>query len=538
MSLVSQLLVRNTQVEEASAAAARDVYTRVVRQIYWLMVILAAAVAVAGVLNIAATRRAFEEVRTLSGQLRALSWRMLKLQEDLQTSMARELHDEFGQILTAITMLLGRVKRRAGAGMEEEPLVRDLDEVHGIAQQTLERIRTQSRLLHPVILDDFGVEQALAWYVDQFSRQHGLPATFSTSGVGIVPPDIAIHIYRIVQEALGNASRHARASHAWVRLTQAQGILTLEVEDDGRGLPQWRGEAPAGAGGVGRDRRHWHDQHARTHRTGRRRADARPRRRRRPADPLRHPAEACLEHAVRIVAPPIRTIVDPIPMSKAGQPPAHAIRVVLVDDHALVRQGFRRILEDEEDILVVGEAGDGAETLNVLRAQQPDVVVLDMSMPEMNGLQVTREILKQFPGTRILILSMYSDEQYVRNAIDAGAHGYILKGSNGPDMVRAVRAVAAGQQYVSPELSGALIRAWQAKNAQGDTDPYDRLTQREKQVLQLIAQGKSNKEIAVLLDLSVNTVAVHRANLMNTLQLHKAAELVLFAVKKGLVIPE
>lgn len=270
VSLVSQLLVRNTQVEEASAAAARDVYTRVVRQIYWLMAILAAAVAVAGVLNIAATRRAFEEVRTLSGQLRALSWRMLKLQEDVQTSMARELHDEFGQILTAITMLLGRVKRRAAKAAPAplvdappgstpgdapprdappDPLVADLDEVHGIAQQTLERIRTQSRLLHPVILDDFGVEQALAWYVDQFSRQHGLPATFTTSGVGIVPPDVAIHIYRIVQEALGNASRHARATAAWVRLTQAQGILTLEVEDDGRGLPQWRGEAPAGGTG-------------------------------------------------------------------------------------------------------------------------------------------------------------------------------------------------------------------------------------------------------------------------------------------------
>jgi signal transduction histidine kinase len=284
VTLVSQLLVRNTQVEEASAAAARDVYTRVVRQIYWLMAILAAAVAVAGVLNIAATRRAFEEVRTLSGQLRALSWRMLKLQEDMQTSMARELHDEFGQILTAITMLLGRVKRRAAmttasaaslalplpaasasdaasaapadaapvdAGLPADPLVRDLDEVHGIAQQTLERIRTQSRLLHPVILDDFGVEQALAWYVDQFSRQHGLPATFSTSGVGIVPPDAAIHIYRIVQEALGNASRHASASHAWVRLTQEQGVLTLDVEDDGRGLPQWRGEATGGAGASG-----------------------------------------------------------------------------------------------------------------------------------------------------------------------------------------------------------------------------------------------------------------------------------------------
>jgi two-component system response regulator NreC len=225
-------------------------------------------------------------------------------------------------------------------------------------------------------------------------------------------------------------------------------------------------------------------------------------------------------------------------MAKSAQPPAHTIRVVLADDHALVRQGFRRILEDEPDITVVGEAGNGPDTLAVVRSAQPDVVVLDMAMPETSGLQVTREILQQQPNTRILILSMYSDEQYVRNAIDAGAHGYILKGSHGTDMVRAVRAVAGGQQYVSPELSGVLIRAWQAKSAKAEVDPYDRLTQREKQVLQLIAQGKSNKEIAVLLDLSVNTVAVHRANLMNTLQLHKAAELVLYAVKKGLVIPE
>jgi DNA-binding NarL/FixJ family response regulator len=225
-------------------------------------------------------------------------------------------------------------------------------------------------------------------------------------------------------------------------------------------------------------------------------------------------------------------------MAKTTPPPAATIRIVLADYHALVRQGFRRILEDESDMQVVGEAGTGPETMTVVQETTPDVLVLDMAMPQMNGLQVTREILVQHPHLRILILSMYSDEQYVRNAIDAGAHGYILKGSHGSDMVRAVRAVAAGQQYVSPELSGALIRAWQTKGTKADGDPYDRLTQREKQVLQLIAQGKSNKEIAVLLELSVNTVAVHRANLMNTLQLHKAAELVLYAVKKGLVIPE
>jgi DNA-binding NarL/FixJ family response regulator len=214
------------------------------------------------------------------------------------------------------------------------------------------------------------------------------------------------------------------------------------------------------------------------------------------------------------------------------------IRIVLADDHALVRQGFRRILEDEADLAVVGEAGSGLEAIELVKTLQPDVIVMDMAMPEMNGLHAAREILKQRPATRILILSMYSDEQYVRNALDAGVHGYILKGALETDMVRAVRAVAAGQQYLSPELASVLIRALQSKSGAPDDDPYERLTQREKQVLQLIAHGKSNKEIAVLLDLSVNTVAVHRANLMNTLQIHKAAELVLYAVKRGLVIPE
>jgi two-component system, NarL family, response regulator NreC len=148
------------------------------------------------------------------------------------------------------------------------------------------------------------------------------------------------------------------------------------------------------------------------------------------------------------------------------------------------------------------------------------------------------ELVKQRPGTKVLILSMYSDEQYVRNALDAGAKGYILKNAIENDLVRAVKAVAGGEQYLSPDLSGVLIRAIKTGAFEKSVDPYDKLTQREKQVLQLIAHGKSNKEIAVMLDLSVNTVAVHRANLMSALGVHKTAELVLFAVKKGLVLPE
>jgi DNA-binding NarL/FixJ family response regulator len=218
--------------------------------------------------------------------------------------------------------------------------------------------------------------------------------------------------------------------------------------------------------------------------------------------------------------------------------PSASIRVVLVDDHALVRQGFRRILEDDPELTVVGEASNGTDAIALVKKTDPDVVVMDMAMPEMSGLHATMEIIKQRPGTKVLILSMYSDEQYVRNALDAGAKGYILKSAIENDLTRAVKAVAAGEQYLAPELSSVLIRAIQTGSFEKAADPYDRLTQREKQVLQLIAHGKSNKEIAVMLDLSVNTVAVHRANLMSALGVHKTAELVLFAVKKGLVLPE
>jgi DNA-binding NarL/FixJ family response regulator len=218
--------------------------------------------------------------------------------------------------------------------------------------------------------------------------------------------------------------------------------------------------------------------------------------------------------------------------------PSPSIRVVLVDDHALVRQGFRRILEDDPELQVVGEASNGLDAIGLVKKTDPDVVVMDMAMPEMSGLHATMELMKQRPGTKVLILSMYSDEQYVRNALDAGAKGYILKNAIENDLTRAVKAVASGEQYLAPELSSLLIRAMQTGGFEKTSDPYDRLTQREKQVLQLIAHGKSNKEIAVMLDLSVNTVAVHRANLMSSLGVHKTAELVLFAVKKGLVLPE
>ena len=211
------------------------------------------------------------------------------------------------------------------------------------------------------------------------------------------------------------------------------------------------------------------------------------------------------------------------------------IRVLLADDHALVRQGFRRILEDETDIEVVGEAGGGAEAIELDRTLDPDVVVLDMAMPEINGLHAAIEILRHQPKRPILILSMFSDEQYVRNALDAGVSGYILKNALETDLIRAVRALAGGGRFLSPELAAVASKGERGGDRAASEDPYTKLSAREIQVLRLVAMGRSNKEIAGLLGLSVNTVAVHRTNLMATLDVHKAAELVHIAVKKGLI---
>ncbi len=203
------------------------------------------------------------------------------------------------------------------------------------------------------------------------------------------------------------------------------------------------------------------------------------------------------------------------------------ITVLLADDHSLVRKGFRRLLEDEQGIQVVGEAGDGSEAIRLAQELKPQVIVMDMSMPGLNGIQACVEILKVLPKTAILMLSMYSEEAQVRNAIKAGAKGYVLKNAVDVDLASAIRDVAAGKRVVGPGLLSDI-------NIEDD-EKAEKLTPREKQILQLIAEGKSNKEIAALLELSPNTVAVHRANLMDALGIHRTAELVLYAVRKGLV---
>jgi DNA-binding NarL/FixJ family response regulator len=202
------------------------------------------------------------------------------------------------------------------------------------------------------------------------------------------------------------------------------------------------------------------------------------------------------------------------------------ITVLLVDDHALVRRGFRRMLEDDADISVVGEASEGSEAVRLALELRPRVIVMDCAMPELSGIEATREILAKYPEAAILMLSMHSEETLVRQALEAGARGYVLKNAMDLDLVSAVKSIAAGMTVLDPQVS----RPDALKGERGGG-----LTPRELEILQHIVAGKSNKEIAAGLNLSVNTVAVHRANIMDTLGIHKTAELVVYAIRNGLV---
>jgi DNA-binding NarL/FixJ family response regulator len=202
------------------------------------------------------------------------------------------------------------------------------------------------------------------------------------------------------------------------------------------------------------------------------------------------------------------------------------ITVLLVDDHSLVRRGFRRILEDDPDITVVAEAADGTEAIRLTQELHPRVIVMDCAMPGMNGLQATRKILQREPQALVLMLSMHPEDTLVRQALEAGARGYILKNALDLELGAAIRRVAAGETVLDSQLARPAVLKGERSSG---------LTQRELEILQMIVAGKSAKEIASALDLSVNTVSVHRANIMDALGIHKTAELVTYAIRNGLV---
>ena len=212
------------------------------------------------------------------------------------------------------------------------------------------------------------------------------------------------------------------------------------------------------------------------------------------------------------------------------------LRILLGDDHTIVRQGLRKILETQPDWSVVAEASDGREAIRQTLLLQPDVVILDIGMPLLNGIDATRQIMRRIPNSGVVILSMHSDEPYIIQALQAGARGYLLKDSADTDLIRGVTAVASGKSFFSPAAAKVMLDDYLRHLAtKGIVDRYEALSEREREVFQLVAEGRSNKDVADLLSISVGTVETHRAHILQKLDIHSTAELVLYAVRRGVI---
>lgn len=212
------------------------------------------------------------------------------------------------------------------------------------------------------------------------------------------------------------------------------------------------------------------------------------------------------------------------------------IRILLADDHTVVRKGLRLLVENEPGFTVIGDAANGREAVALAEAHRPDVIVMDVAMPILNGIEAARQITGKLPSTSVVFLSMHSDESYVLKALKAGARAYLLKDSAEHDLINAIKAVSEGKAFFSPAISKMLVedyvRQMQAHNVE---DTYELLTTREREVLQLLGEGRSNKEVASILELSLHTVETHRSNILQKLNLHTGAELILYAIRKGVV---
>lgn len=212
------------------------------------------------------------------------------------------------------------------------------------------------------------------------------------------------------------------------------------------------------------------------------------------------------------------------------------IRIALADDHTVIRSGLRVLLERHPEFRVIGEASDGREAVELVDREKPDIVVMDVAMPNLNGIEAARQITAKHPATAVVVLSMHSDESYVLRALKAGARGYLLKDSAESDLITSIRTVHAGKSFFSPAISRMLVEDYVRQMQQrGLEDTYELLTTREREILQLLAEGKSNKDVANLLNLSLYTVETHRGNILQKLNLHSVPELILYAVRKGVI---
>ena len=442
-------------------------------------------------------RRAMTEARARETEARLLTTRLAGAQEEERARIAAQLHDAIGHHLVTLqknTELI-RDSLPGGAGLVEA-LSTNLQLLH----DTHQLVRSLAMDLDSKVLADLGLVPAVRQHVDRLSTATRLPIELQITGRDRrLPADVERVAFRGAQQALTNVMRHSRATKISVHMHFSFRRLRLTVEDNGRGFNV---SAPHNGTELG-------------------------------LPDLRRQVEALRGNFLLESTPGKGTLValelparSVLPVNKQQK------RVLIVDDHETTRQGLRQLLDTHEDFVCVGEAGDGASALRQLDINQPNLVLMDVKLPGLSGIETTRQIVKRAPHTQVIIFTGHNDETYLEQALQAGAKGYVLKTDSNQQIVAAMQTFLLGEVYISPAMADAWVRL---QTRSTPSNPLDTLTDREMEVLQLVAIGQRNRAIAGKLGISYRTVEVHRRNIIAKLGLKKTAEMIQFAVRHGLV---
>ncbi len=457
------------------------------------------------------------QAQAMEDGLHDLSAQVLAAQDDDRKRISRELHEEIAQALAAVNLTVALLKKQAGAGSTFQ---RDVAAAEALLAHSMETVHSFARTLRPAALDHLGVQSALQDHAAEFSRQTGIPVEFSPHpALDRLDSRAGEVLFRIVQESLSQIFRET-ATAIKMTATGADDMLHLEITSQRR--------TPRGAG-----------------------------------KPAARPADRLVLLGLQERARSINGLfaIEPLPhggthvtiqiplQAPAGEPdrvrgagPAgflplmKKITVLLADDHTMIRQGLRTLLSNEPDIEVVAEADNGRQAVQLAQQLRPDVVVMDIAMPQLNGLEATRQIVGEDLAAKLLILSSYADSEYVHQLTAAGASGYLIKQTAASELINAVREVSRGNAFFSPSVLKRLLEYYRESCLKGrplQQQQNEQLTSREQEVLQLVAEGYVNKQIASALCISIKTVEKHRQQLMNNLDLHDLAGPTRYSISHG-----
>lgn len=451
---------------------------------------------------------------------RELTTRVLQAQEDERKRIARELHDETVQDLTSLLINLDVAERHLQEtnGDTANPLSR----VRAIARRALDETRALAHSLRPPILDDVGLVAALEALGEEHTQTYGMAVSVDAADEqSTVPlePYLETVLFRVAQEALTNACKHGHGREVRICLDVGEELATLTVVDNGQGFdPQQAGGSDC-RGGLGLD-----GMRERAALVGGN------------LDIASAPGKGTrVTLHVPVVARSGDAPLQSADVSHPQKTAADVLRVVLVDDHAMVREGLKAILESHPNIRVIAEGEDGQHAVTLAERLMPDVVVMDIAMPNLNGLDATRQIKRRFPSVKVLILTSHENRQYVTQIVKTGADGCLLKRSAGTELVTALETLRDGSRYVSPAVAGTVLDDYRVRIDRTGEDP---LTEREREVVQLVAEGHTNHGIARKLGISIKTVETHRANVMEKLGAVDRTDLVKYAIRNGMITPD